>query len=82
MRVIDARSGEEMVIGKTVSYHDGERLTLVDLDEGLLSANAFIESVTRDFQTGRLVTRRQQIPLLVRLFHPSFLFQRVAFIPS
>lgn len=92
MKVIDARSGQEMRIGDTVRYHHGEQLTLVDVDEGLLSCSAMVEHVFRDvtqippgvssIMNAPLVTKRSQIPLQIRLFHPSFFLQRVAFIPS
>lgn len=53
MRVIDARSGNEMVIGQTVEYGDGEKLTLVDVDAGLFSATAVVEHTYRDFTKER-----------------------------
>lgn len=82
MKIVDARSGEVMTLGKIVSYGDGEKMRLVDVDEGLLSARAFIETTYRDHGNGKIVTSRQWVPLTVRLTHPSFLFQRVGFIPS
>jgi hypothetical protein len=82
MRVIDARSGKEMRIGDVVTYGEGEKLRLLDIDEGLLSANAVVENTYLDIRTNKLVTQRSQIPLTVRFMHPGFLFQRVAFIPS
>lgn len=96
MKIIDARSGEVMTLGKVVSYGSGEQLRLIDLDEGLFSARALIEATYRDFsrmaerpgdqgmprERGSLVTSRQWVPLAVRFMHPSYKFQRVAFIPS
>lgn len=88
MKVIDARSGREMRIGDTVEYGDGERLRLIDVDSGLFSASAVIETTYRDHGTrvevGRppLITRRAQVPMPVHWLHPRFLFQHVAFIPS
>lgn len=70
--------------GKTVSYGDGEKMSLIDVDEGLISARALVETTYRDYGAAdrRIVTARQWVPLAVRFMHPSFLFQRVAFIPS
>lgn len=84
MRVIDTRSGHEMRLGDTVSYPDGEYVKLLDVDEGLLSANAVVEYVYRDFSKPErpLVRAQRQIPLTVRFTHPSFFLQKVAFIPS
>lgn len=84
MRVIDARSGKEMTIGDTVRWGGGEELTLLDVDEGLFSANAVVRETIKDFSKmgNPLVTLQRQIPLAVRFMHPSFLFQKVAFIPS
>lgn len=96
MKIIDARSGEVMTRGKVVSYGSGEQLRLIDLDEGLFSARALIETIHCDYtrtiqrpgdqgvhrERGPLVTTRQWIPLAVRFMHPSYRFQRVAFIPS
>jgi hypothetical protein len=84
MKIVDARSGEIMTPGKIVSYGDGEKICLIDVDEGLLSARALVETTYRDFGSAnrRLVIARQWVPLAVRFTHPAFLFQRVAFIPS
>lgn len=87
MRVIDARSGQDMTIGATVRYGGGEQLTLLDIDEGLVSATAYVERVYLDFSKevggeAPLITDRRQIPLQVRFTHPSFFLQKVAFIPS
>lgn len=48
MRVIDSRSGKELAVGDTVQWGDGERLTLVDVDTGVLSASAFVDMIVRD----------------------------------
>jgi hypothetical protein len=95
MRVIDARTGKELRLGDSVEYGAGERLTLIDIDEGLFSANAFVEWTLRDYSECRpldelaqrrrvppLTTVRRQIPLQVRFTHPRFFLQKVAFIPS
>lgn len=94
MKIIDARSGRELKIGDTVEYDNGESFKLLDVDEGLFSATAFVEQTLRvidDLDDGRrprvakparLITRCVQIPLIVRILHPDHLFRRVAFIPS
>jgi len=84
VKIVDARSGEVMKRGQIVAYGGGEKLKLVEVDEGFFSARALIETTYRDFgKAGQpLVTARQWVPLAVRLTHPAFMFQRVAFIPS
>lgn len=82
MRVIDARSGRELKVGDIVDWGDGERLTLIDVEPGWFSASAVIETVERDLDAQRLVTRRMQVPLQVRFTHPAFFLQHVAFINS
>ena len=96
MKIIDARSGEIMTPGKIVSYGGGEQLRMIDVDEGLFSARALIETTYRDYsRTERrpsdqgarrerepLVTSRHWVSLAVHFLHPSYMFQRVAFIPS
>ena len=89
MKIIDARSGEVMTLGKVVSYGGGEKIRLIDVDEGLFSARALIETTHRDYRVGPairdctpLVTSRQWVSLAVRFMHPSYMFQHVAFIPS
>ncbi len=84
MKIIDARSGKVVTPGQVVTYGDGEKLKLLEVDEGLFSARALIETTHRDFgQADRpLVSDRQWVQLAVRFTHPAFLFQHVAFIPS
>lgn len=97
MKIIDARSGEVMTPGKTVTYGtSGEKLRVIDVDEGLFSAHALIETTYRDYsRTGErasdqgatrdrdpLVTTTRWVALTVRFMHPSYMFERVAFIPS
>jgi hypothetical protein len=84
VKIVDARSGEVLSPGQTVRYGDGEKIKLIEVDEGLMSARALIESTYRDVgQDGYpLVTSRQWVTLSVRFTHPAFMFQRVAFIPS
>lgn len=76
MRVIDAFTGAEVVIGQTIPTPEGGTMTLVDIDAGLFSASA-----TADFRQGSKTIRRV-FPLAVRWTHPRFFLQHVAFIPS
>ena len=78
MKIIDSRSGAVMTPGKIVVYGGGEKIRVVDVDEGLFSARALIATTRRD----PLVTSHQWVRLDVRFMHPSYLFERVAFIPS
>ena len=84
VKIIDARSGEVMTPGKIVVYGDGEKLRVVNVDQGVFSARALIESTYRDCsKDGKpLMTTSQWVPLNVRFLHPSYPFERVAFIPS
>jgi hypothetical protein len=82
MKVIDARSGQEMKVGEAVHYPEGEWLRLDAVVPGIFSAKAVITSADRHYQTGKLVARQQTVPLRVRWLHPGFPFQHVAFIPS
>lgn len=76
MKVIDAYTGQEVLVGQTIPTPGGGTMTLVDIDVGLFSASA-----TADFKEGARVTRRI-FPLQVRWTHPRFFLQHVAFIPS
>ena len=84
VKIIDARSGEVVTQGKIVSYGNGEKLLVLDIDEGLFSARALVETTYRDYGEAdrRLVTSRQWVPLVVRFTRPEHLLQRVAFLPS
>lgn len=89
MRVIDARSGKEMKLGDRVDYPNGEWMRLVDVEPGLFSATAVVETCAMhpdDFMSApddrRYVRMTQQVPLTVRWLHRSFFLQHVAFIPS
>ena len=77
MRILDARSGIEVVPGKTVvRYPDGDWYLIEALDEGIFSARARVRGVLG----GKDLKGWQ--PLRVRYMHPAFLFQKVAFVPS
>lgn len=73
-----------MTPGKVVAYGGGEKLRVVNVDQGVFSARALIESTYRDYsKDGKaLVTTSQWVPLTVRFLHPSYPFERVAIIPS
>ena len=89
MKVIDARSGKEMTLGERVEYPNGEWMRLVDVESGLFSATAIVETYAMNIadillpqDERRYIRMTQQVPLTVRWFHPAFLFQHVGFIPS
>jgi hypothetical protein len=81
MKVIDARTGTELAVGTPVIYGDGEGVTLLSVEPGLLSARARIRSTYRD-HANRLVTSETWCPLAVRWTHPRYFLQHVAFLPS
>lgn len=80
MKIIDARSGQEVVIGRRIDYPDGEGITVLHVEPGILSARAEVVSTVLDLGTGRLVTSRDWVPLTVRWTHPRFFLQHVAFL--
>lgn len=87
VKIIDARSGEVMRPGKTVTYGGGEKLRVIMVDDqGMFRAKAFVQTTYRDYSHADrdppLVTTTQWVPLAVRFMHPGYLFERVAFIPS
>ena len=96
VKIIDARSGEVMTPGKIVSYGGGEKLRVIDVEQGLFRARALIETTLRDYSRTEsrpsdqgavrdrepLVTSQQWVRLTVRFMHPAYMFERVAFIPS
>lgn len=87
MRVIDTRGGSELAVGATVTYPDGEAITLLEVEPGFLSARARVRMTYRDYsnpnyQRGQLVTKDAWTPLAVRWTHPGFFLQHVGFLPS
>jgi hypothetical protein len=82
MRVIDARSGQEMKPGHPISYEDGEQVTLLELVPGLTKASMLVRAKHRDRGTGRFVMATQWVDGPVRYLHPDFMFQRIVFFPS
>jgi hypothetical protein len=69
--IIDAHSGEQVVVGGT---YDG--FTVHDIRWGLLGLRCFVLVSSRR----GLSPTWQELP--VRLTHPSFFLQRVAFLPT
>lgn len=85
MRIVDARSGEDVVIGKTICYPDLESVTVLAARPGLISVELDVRTVNRNYHGphhGRLETRKFTTRVPIRFMHPSFLFQRVAFLPT
>jgi hypothetical protein len=76
LRVIDARSGNDIEIGQTVEYPDGSGWTLLQIDDWFFTASAHV----RSFDTN--TTNEHDQPLAVRFFHPAFFLRRVGFFPS
>jgi hypothetical protein len=84
MKVIDSRSGEPMTIGTPVVYPDGERVTILEIEPGILRARARAQMTYRDHGAvgAPLVTKEEWVPLAVRWTHPAFFGRHVAFFPS
>lgn len=68
-----------MKVGDTARYHGGDSVQLLDARVGLFSARLHLRVVWHD-ETGG--SSEQWVKMPVRYMHPSFLFQRVVFIPS
>lgn len=84
MKVIDARTGREVLVNQTINYGDGESTTLLAVLPGILQARAKMRMTYRDYSLAGapLVTTEFVGPLVVRWMHPCFLGKHVAFIPS
>lgn len=84
LRVIDARSGEDVQVGQIVNYPDGEWIRLDDVRSWFFGASALITAAHKDYTKngGPIVVKQQRVPLAVRFLHPGFPGERVAFIPS
>jgi len=91
MKIIDAQSGHELNVGGIVKRdhrifdteknryiedeHKGEYdWELMEIEDRLFSARARI----RYLKSGKVIW----LPLTVRVFHPGFFGERVAFVPS
>jgi hypothetical protein len=77
MRVIDARTGEEVEVGDTVSYGPDDWWKLIDVEHGWTSAKALVKGQMDGQRFGP-----KWLPLKVRFTHPGFFLQRVAFAPT
>lgn len=99
MRIIDARTGDDVEVGKSIVYDKGitymyepsdsadeikvKRLPpeepgwyrIMKVEDRVFGARALIEG-------NKLQPRIQWIPLRVRITHPGFRWQRVAFVPT
>jgi hypothetical protein len=90
MKIIDARSGQQIVVGQFIDYGDGEGVTLIAFKAGIFSARMRVRSTYRDHSKWTpgsdvappLVTTEQWVEGPVRYVHPEFPWQRVAFLPS
>jgi hypothetical protein len=76
LRVIDARSGDDVEIGQTVVYPDGTGWTLIEIDDRFFTAEARVRT-----WDGQKASEHDQ-QLAVRFFHPAFFLRRVGFFPS
>ena len=81
MKVVDARSGAELVEGQTVRYPDGEWLRLDKVYEGLFESKAMVTTATRD-PGGRLLADTRITRLSVRYLHPAFFLRKVGFLET
>ncbi len=72
MKVIDANTGQELRVGQTFKNVNGVR-TVLKITTGLKP----VLTIKRH-ELGDVIEQ----PLIVRYMHPSYLFQRVAFLNS
>lgn len=80
MRLIDANSGREVRVGVPFTNING-RLVIDEIEEGIFNARARYR-VLQPASLLPLTNDEGWTPLHVRYTHPSFLFEKVAFIPS
>jgi hypothetical protein len=74
MKIINTFTGKEVAVGQSFQDPIVGKMKLLHVEsKGLLSARALIQFPNGD---------RKVTPLIVRLTHPSFFLQRVAFIPT
>jgi len=79
LRVIDARSGDDVTIGQTVVYPEGSGWTLLSVNDRFFTATARVRSWDPSLGTA---PHEHDQPLAVRFFHPAFFLQRIGFFPS
>lgn len=91
MRLIDARSGQDVRVGTQVVYADGTGWTCLAIVPGLTVARVHARTVTRSLCTGfdprvdgrkQTFTYDQWVDVPIRYTHPRFFGQRVAMFPS
>lgn len=94
MLLIDARSGQAWSVPDgapsrfdaknmpRVDYPDGEFFEVLAFEPGVVRARALLRRRYINHMTNQLVDDELWVPLQVRWFHPAFMKQHVAFIPS
>lgn len=87
MKVIDTRSGKPITVGQTIEHGDGESVTLLEVEPGLLKARARVSTTFRDLARAvdnppLRVIASAWVPLTVRWTHPTFFLEHVGFLPS
>ena len=86
MRIIDVRSGADVVIGSVTRYPDGEWWKLLEVKPGIFRASALVEGnvIAHDLALSRgpAGESRQWVKMPVRYLHTDFPFRRVAFMPT
>lgn len=82
MKIIDARTGTEMKVGRKLVYPDGTTVTIIKADFGLFKWKMYLMSTWIDLATGNEVGEDGHGEGPMRYLHPGFMFQRVAFFPS
>lgn len=81
MKIIDARSGQEMKVGQTIRYGGGEQVTLLRFVPGIFTAKFLVDG-TYPVPGKPLHRATTWVTGPVRYLHPGFPLQRVAFFPS
>ncbi len=94
MLLVDARSGRSWRVPDNaltrfaagqelrVDFPEGEYLQVLAVEPGLRRARALVRHASLDPTKRTVVTTEAWVPLQVRWFHPAFMRQHVAFIPS
>lgn len=90
MRIIDARSGEELTVGQRIERNKlGEFVELLEVrEQNPFRAMAKIRHAyvdlrhVWDINLAPIIEEVVWVPVTVRFLHPKFLFQRVGFLPS
>lgn len=87
MKVIDAFSGQHFEVGyfpgKRITFPKGAEPRFPNVDGGFTTVHAVQHGVfSADAEVSGPDGRRQKVPLVVRMFHPQYPGQHVAFFPS